>query len=96
MTKKRRTKKQKIIARLRRQLKQKNTARQQKQGRSGDKKKISRKIIKTSKEAKKKAFLSYEPRLIKRDLMKTILLSLIFLAFILILKFSHLVELLFH
>ena len=101
MSKKKRTKQQKIIAKLKRQIaKQKAPAL-----------KIESKTIKklnqipnrkpatlkyrNDRNTEKLAF-AYDPKLIKKDLIKTLLLSFIFLGVIFILKFSRLEELLFH
>jgi len=113
MGKKRRTRQQKIIAKLRRELaeqkagtvkkiksKSANTVSQK----SDKKQKTLRTLSlednhsldeKKVKKAEKLAF-AYNPKLIKKDLIKTLLLSLIFLALILILKFVRLEELFFH
>jgi hypothetical protein len=44
----------------------------------------------------KKLLFSYTPKLIKKDLRKTLLISLIFIILIFILKFFPLLELIFH
>jgi hypothetical protein len=92
MVKKRRTKQDKIIANLRRQLKQQEKIKQKnKKGKSNFKvEKNLKKGIKTSKaekrEVQKKPIkpentaFSYPPKLIKKSLIKTLILSLFFQA----------------
>lgn len=97
MSKKRRTKQQKIIARLKRQLAQ-NDNRKDKESfvfkTEQKEKKIKpfpTEINKKNSASSAKNFFSYSPKLIKKDLIKTAILSLIFLGIIfLIPKFFHL------
>ena len=100
MTKKRRTRQQKIISKLRRQLKQQKIIPVRHQSAPDQRRNAGIKSIKPIKSVKsmKKGELAfaYAPELIKKDLLKTLLLSLIFLAIILIIKFSRLEEVLFH
>lgn len=97
MAKKRRTKEQKIIARLRRQLAsqkplvaEKEKQKYQKiQAKKGSKTKIKTPelIKKTTKIKKKSSFngnelFFYDPSLIKKDLLKTLILTFVFLIII--------------
>jgi len=86
--KKRRTKKEKIIARLRRQVKKQKTPlrsdiyRNYARGAT----KIAKKTKQKSK-AKNQKFFDYNPRLIQKDLRKTLFLSILFAAIIVALWF---------
>ena len=91
MPKKRRTKQQKIIAKLRRELEKKKVEKVGKVDLPSKSKGKSR--LKLKKEKKKvpitKAQLfAYEPKLIKKDLIKTLLLSIIFIIIIVVIKLS--------
>ena len=92
MGKKRRTKQQKIISKLRRQLKQQKTIPVRHQPTPDQRRNVGIKSIKSMKSVKsmnkEKLTFSYAPELIKKDLIKTLLLSLIFLSLIMILKFA--------
>lgn len=79
MKKKRRTKQQKIIARLKRQLKQKSALKV-------EEKKIEKIIEKRASRSNKTQLFSYDPNLIKKDLIKTTALSLLFLAIIFLIQ----------
>ena len=91
MAKKRKTKQQKIISRLRRELKQQKSvpAKYQLAPDPSPKTKIKPiKSVKSKREiGKKKLLFTYAPKLIKKDLVKTLLISLIFISLIIILKF---------
>ena len=103
MVRKKRTRQQKIIARLRRELKKQKITAFKEKGESLDENKATLKILKKAKATEKlnnkkqeeKSTLSYNPELIKKDLIKTSFLGLIFLAIILIIKFFRLEGLLF-
>ena len=89
MTKKRRTKQQKIIAKLKRQLQEKAKLKTAKVEKTAKAVKINKETVKVKIPAKE-VFFSYSPKLIKKDLMKTIVLSLLFLgAIFLMQKFFH-------
>lgn len=92
MAKKRRTKKEKIIAQLRRQLawQEKNLREKQstksaaKKNIKTEKKEINNKLYNKQKTT---VILAYDPQLIKKDILKTSLISVIFFILIIILKF---------
>jgi len=94
MAKKRKTRQQKMIARLKRQLAQTNAQKLKIEGKIAQKKTFKlekqpeeKPIIKIK---QKEVFFSYSPKLIKKDLIKTTILSLLFLIIIfLIPKFFH-------
>jgi len=88
MGKKRRTRQQKIIAKLKRQIdEQRAKPVQQSKSKTPDKKKATLSSLKKPENTEKLAF-AYAPEMIKKDLIKTLLLSFIFLSVIVILKFT--------
>ena len=115
MGKKRKTRQQKIISKLRRELSQQRVvsvnplnrkakltpARHQPvrdpRRNAGIRPIKAANAVKTIRKSKTpRTIFAYNPKLIKKDLIKTLLLSFIFLGIIFILKFFRLGELLFH
>ena len=97
MGKKRRTRQQKIIARLKRELKSVKTIKAvtpvktiksvpaNHQPAQDPRPNVG---IKTVTSGKKSVAFAYEPKLIKKDLIKTLLLSIIFIIIIIVIKVS--------
>jgi len=85
MGKKRRTKKEKIIARLRRQVK--STVKYEAKNAQDTERAKTAKRLKQKSKAKKQEIFDYNPTLIQKDLRKTLFFSIFFTAIIIALWF---------
>jgi len=96
MGKKRRTREQKIIARLRRELGKRNASSVKTETTIWDRKAVNtitqnatENLEKSvNKKVSEKLLLSYEPELIKKDIRRSLILSLFFVGLIAILKLA--------